>query len=496
MLILAGALLLCAHLLLNAFFPHAALDISYVFFFVISFATASACAWRAAHIAPGIRLNWILTASSVAIWSVADVIEAYNEHFNQLPPSVATPDSFFYFFAGIPILLAISAPEERQFSRLFFGLDILQAIAAGYLAYIAIFSVLPFSMQPFRPLSTNLLVWIFDIEHFGLGILTAGRIFMSVRHSYERRFSFILFVYLWTYSIGTLWYNHTVGLTNSASTFDFVLDIPFIALTLGAIFFASPALSRQPVFAEPHIQFSTFVDNTRPIALGLVLVALSAIIAGQHLDIALGFIFGSFLLYGARSALLQSRFRQSQIQLEQARDRLEEMAMKDGLTGIANRRSFDQRLAFEWGRARRNGLTLSLLLIDIDHFKQINDTYGHITGDEYLKEIATSLRSVLHRTPDLFARYGGEEFAALLPETDAAGARDVAAYMCAAISGKLPGAEKGSHVTISIGLTTWDPREEASSEDIVETADKALYLAKQNGRNRVEFLEIQSLAAQ
>ena len=164
------------------------------------------------------------------------------------------------------------------------------------------------------------------------------------------------------------------------------------------------------------------------------------------------------------------------------------MTLEDGLTGVANRRCFDQRLAHEWSRAHRTRTPLSLLLIDIDHFKNLNDTHGHLTGDECLIQVARTLRGVLQRPGDLFARYGGEEFVALLPETDEAGARNVADRLQAAQRGTSPIAGLQRQVTISIGGTTWTNQKNVSAQKLVDLADHALYEAKQNGRDRVEYL--------
>lgn len=136
--------------------------------------------------------------------------------------------------------------------------------------------------------------------------------------------------------------------------------------------------------------------------------------------------------------VVKARVR-TQVQLKVRTELLERLAMVDGLTGIANRRSFDQNLEHEWKRATRNALPISVVMIDIDHFKNYNDNYGHGAGDVCLQQVAGALRSVIQRPADLVARYGGEEFAALLPETDVQGAEMIASAMREAVSSlKLP----------------------------------------------------------
>jgi diguanylate cyclase (GGDEF)-like protein/PAS domain S-box-containing protein len=179
--------------------------------------------------------------------------------------------------------------------------------------------------------------------------------------------------------------------------------------------------------------------------------------------------------------------KRSQEHLQSAYRAMETLVVVDALTGIANRRRFDDSLNGEWRRALREGSKLSLLLIDADHFKRYNDTYGHVRGDSCLKQIAESALDVVLRPGDLVARYGGEEFAVVLPGTDEAGAKAVAEDVCQAVrnrriphEGNAPGI-----VTVSIGCATVIPQRGKSAQDLIEAADQALYRAKGRGRNRV-----------
>lgn len=170
---------------------------------------------------------------------------------------------------------------------------------------------------------------------------------------------------------------------------------------------------------------------------------------------------------------------------------LEQLSLTDGLTGIANRRMFDQRLETEWAEARRSGKPMSLVVLDIDHFKQFNDTHGHVAGDECLRQVAIALRAVVQRPRDVVARFGGEEFILLLPETDAAAAQ-VLAEQCVARIAQLriahggPGA--GALVTASLGAGTAQVGAEGTARAFVEAVDGCLYAAKRAGRNRIVTL--------
>lgn len=171
---------------------------------------------------------------------------------------------------------------------------------------------------------------------------------------------------------------------------------------------------------------------------------------------------------------------------------LQQLATSDGLTGIPNRRSFDEKLAVEWNRAQRQGEAISLILADVDQFKRYNDHFGHQGGDECLKTVAGILRNQIFRAGDMPARYGGEEFAVVLPNTDLAGASIVAERLRGEIEASaLPHPASGiaTTVTISLGVATCRPGAGLLPEFLIASADKALYAAKNQGRNRVCLAE-------
>jgi two-component system chemotaxis family response regulator WspR len=179
--------------------------------------------------------------------------------------------------------------------------------------------------------------------------------------------------------------------------------------------------------------------------------------------------------------------RESQRQLAEANIALQKLAALDGLTGIANRRKFDDVMHSEWLRGCREKRPLSLLMCDVDSFKAYNDTYGHLAGDLCLKKVAAVLTEHLKRPADLVARYGGEEFAIVLPETAAAGALQVA-MACRAQLETLALEHSGAAlgiVTISLGVATMVPTPDGEPAMLTGRADSALYAAKQGGRNRV-----------
>ena len=189
------------------------------------------------------------------------------------------------------------------------------------------------------------------------------------------------------------------------------------------------------------------------------------------------------------------KIRDNDLQLKREKRNAEELAAKllaistmDGLTGIPNRRYFDEFLAKEWNRAIRSGAPLSLILCDIDYFKNYNDCYGHQEGDKCLQRIASLLEEHARRGGDLAARYGGEEFGIVLPETSLESAKDIAEQMRIAVEYiAIPHAASpiDNIITISFGVATVIPQREQESRLLLALADKALYKAKEQGRNRV-----------
>ncbi len=167
--------------------------------------------------------------------------------------------------------------------------------------------------------------------------------------------------------------------------------------------------------------------------------------------------------------------------------RLLELSTNDGLTQIANHRAFQERLRDEFRRAQRYDDPLALILIDLDHFKAVNDQYGHQVGDDVLRAFAETLRGAVRET-DFIARYGGEEFAALLPKTHLAGALTVAERICTDLRLQKVGPAH-LRVTASFGVSSFPGRQVNTSDQLVATADEALYRSKREGRNRISLYQ-------
>lgn len=193
-----------------------------------------------------------------------------------------------------------------------------------------------------------------------------------------------------------------------------------------------------------------------------------------------------FMVHPIAAAVFQARIG-VHLRLKRTTDMLSDMVRIDGMTQIYNRREFERVLDTEWRRAMRNGTHISLAVIDVDFFKQFNDTYGHCAGDDCLIKIAQTLKASIHRSSDFVARYGGEEFVAILPHADAEGALvygESARQQIQALAIPHKGSQVSGYISISIGIASTMPQSGHFPSDLFKTADKALYQAKRNGRNR------------
>jgi diguanylate cyclase (GGDEF)-like protein len=259
---------------------------------------------------------------------------------------------------------------------------------------------------------------------------------------------------------------HVVTTTDGRQVMDILRREPFDVMLLDM---SMPAISGLEVLRQVTQTFEEL-----PVIIvtghGSIEIAVESMQAGA----------ADFVTKPVPAAVLHLRIQKA---LEHARTR--RLASTDGLTGVYNHRTFQERLSQEIARADRYGRPLSVLMIDVDHFKVYNDTYGHPQGDIVLQDLARLLQE-MSRTSDTVARWGGEEFAIILPETDSVGAQKIGQRLCEQVERyPFPGQDlmPGGTLTISIGVATYASA--SSKEAFLQAADTALYTAKREGRNRV-----------
>ena len=473
-------------------FPANTTAATYPFAILAPLLTLLVACWKARVSTPQTQLPRILLTAGLALWTTGILLSAWEELFQNISATIAFYSDFVFFLYGVPILLAISFPRQEHRIPLFIWLDAIQALLTAYLTYITLFAVIPFTTRSIHPIPESLLVLVYNVENVVLAVVATVRVLARPESREERRFFTILCAFLWIYAIFVAIYNQVSVTVINHSLDDPLADIPFLFLIAATILPTPP--SAEIALPKTRSTATLFIENASPIFYTLGLLVLGVAVSREHFYIGIAAVVIAIGVYGLRTTILQGRYMQSQQALQEARDRLHEISLRDGLTNIANRRCFDQTLESEWNRAARTQLPLALLLVDVDHFKNLNDRYGHRYGDRCLIGIAAALHSVLPRSGDLLARYGGEEFAALLPATEIEGARTIAAKMQQAVQSLHIENETpiGKTVTVSIGIAVYEFPQQASTDDLVEASDRALYKAKQNGRNRIETASIET----
>ncbi|MFN3587556.1 MAG: diguanylate cyclase domain-containing protein [Moraxellaceae bacterium] len=306
--------------------------------------------------------------------------------------------------------------------------------------------------------------------------------------------------------VGGIFAAHSTSLRRHFTVWVPVVYALIILCKLSAgLLFESAALARNqiPVMMLVAIVGTLALRLTLPAALAGNLLAWSFFLpplfgSGQEYAFTAGAYFGLTFMVALFVATLQEErdrllfmhtvlLGEESKEVRRLNEELRQMASHDSLTGLANRRHFDERFSGEWERACRQQSTLALLIVDVDHFKSYNDHYGHPEGDDCLAQVARAISRTLRRPGDLAARYGGEEFVILLPDTDLHGAIDVAERLLAAVDGlALPHANSSvaDQVTVSIGLSIMKPVPSVNRQILLSDADTALYRAKRAGRHR------------
>lgn len=479
--------------------PHAALASNSA----ISIGVLLAClgCWAAARkSSKETRRLWILFGTAFFISMVGQIAATYHEQVTSSAIQTKAFNFDFLFFAyGIPILLAICSGAETSSLKAFLWIDGAQALVGATLAYMEIFSQLP-SFGGSAPVSTNGMFLLYCAENWILVGAATIRLY-SNPHPAAKKFYQTLTTYLGIYALIATVVGYLELIRNIPDTrLDIAWMIPYVVL-LGVLATRQNVQDKPEAQTEENQSIGLLINNLSPVIFTLTIVLMGIVVAQKHPFLALTCISIAVALYGLRAAILQGMYLRTQAELTgtaysliEANDRLLSLSSQDGLTGIHNRRHFDEVIMREWKVAARSQQALSLLMIDVDCFKALNDRYGHQEGDNCLRSIAADLQAKLKRPSDLVARYGGEEFVVVLPGSDLDGAIAVAEEIRESVARlRLPNEASlvEKVVTVSVGVSSKTPSEESHVEDLINSADRALYQAKANGRNQsradVEF---------
>lgn len=375
---------------------------------------------------------------------------------------------YFGFFC-LAIVLRILATNERYLTELFPMISYSALIKTEYISFLI--AIPAFAGFTFKLLPGTYPNWIPGLTIFS-GVFFAAAVLVSPVELFSQFLPLFQLYMMMALSLGAYIFARAV-VEHRQTARAFLLGFLILAITsLNGVFVALGFLSK-PVFL---------------VSAGMLcFMMIQAYALSQRFANSFAAVESMSLKLEEYSSTLETKVEERTYELAEANRELEKLARVDGLTQVANRRVFDESLLREWASHARRNASLSLILCDLDYFKQYNDTYGHLRGDEALQLIASAISSSLHRTVDLLARYGGEEFVVLLPDTDEEGARLVAEQIVLTVRAlHIPheGSPTGTELSISCGATTLQPNESARPSQLITQSDDALYKAKDAGRDR------------
>ncbi len=482
-------LLACVFVLLHAsailLLPAHAMQASYVFLLVVPLVAATSALRRGLRDGWRSSRGWLLMALGMASWALGMAASLRQDLFLDNANAAPGDSTLLFVLYGVPILLAISASYVEGESLLVRAIDALLALALGYLFYVHVFSVVTLQGAGSNA-QAQYMAMMLDAEN--LFVLLAAAIRFSAsdrRHEYHFYRAVVAFASL--YTVITAYYNHAVALGDHpdfGSLRDPLVDVPFLAFALAAWREGSPAPRR------PSPALVRMVRSGSPLLMALALLTLSIVVLQERFYVGVTGIVVAVLGYGARSTFTQAQHIKNEEGLRRQSDELATMAHTDSLTGLPNRRALDEALEHAWYRPGVIRDRITLLMIDIDYFKQLNDTYGHPAGDACLKTIAEALRKVLGRPGDLLGRYGGEEFALVMAGAPLQAGLAVGERLRQTVEALAIEHAGSPHaiVTISVGVSS-GMAGLRPLDLLVAQADSALYQAKRSGRNRVAAVD-------
>jgi diguanylate cyclase (GGDEF)-like protein len=478
---------LVLHALVATLLPDRLAPLSTLCIVLAELAAIATCAQTALGSGKPVRTLWWLLVPAILLHATAMGLDFRAEALGVTETNfVPGLQVLLGVLVGVPLLLAVSMRFDRYALRPVPIINAVLSLATGALLYVEVFSRLSIhgSNDPADAQAISLLFLTLGVF---LAIAATIRTLGADRPE-ERRFYYVVSWFLWVDALLPAIHNWIL-VRRDYVWLDLFISFPYLFLVL-MITTTPPQFVLNP---QPNPRLRRIVFSASPIFLCLGLLVLGVVVSRTHFAIGLAAALMAILGYGALNTLMQSESMEAEEALATAARNLQELVGIDGLTRVPNRRSFDDTLERECSTASRVAQPLSLLMIDVDHFKLLNDTKGHPLGDAYLIQIAQALRSTLPRVSDFVARYGGEEFAVILPVTNSLGAAEVARKLHRAIAdlSLAHPASPAGIVTVSIGCSTFDGITQPSPSSLLLAADRALYQAKERGRNRTEYLSIE-----
>jgi diguanylate cyclase (GGDEF)-like protein len=476
------AFLLLQLLVMVAFGPAVSAPAAYVLMVIAPLLAAAATVWRGRSHARSVRFGWYAIALSLTLWAVGAFGNLWQEMILHRQNEMYRASMLCFSLAAVPTTFLVASDWRLHGRQMLRVVDALVALALACTYFQYTWSMIQAHAAP-TDVGVSYLVWLLDFQNLYL-LLGALLRWYVADGSEERDLFRALAVHRSVYFAIVFVNDHYfAGHPAFGPQYGAIITVAFAVLAV----FALRAPSMQPVHAVRSALVAT-VRTGIPILLALALLAASLLLIRVEYAWGCAGILMAVLGIGVRTTLLQVHHIEHREALRREASALQTIAWTDALTGVPNRHFFTEALA-RAGREQRRAAPQAILMIDIDHFKLLNDHYGHPVGDGCLREVARVLQRNLARSDDVLARYGGEEFIVLLRDCTAVGAQAVAERLRSAVQHlRLENAGSPERlVTVSIGVASGQLSDAAAAEQMVEDADRALYQAKISGRNRIKL---------
>jgi diguanylate cyclase (GGDEF)-like protein len=474
------AFLLLQLIVLSFFGPSVTAPAAYILMVAAPLLTAVATLWRGRSQSSSIRYGWYALSLALTIWAAGAFGNLWQEMLLHRQNEMYRASMLAFNLAVVPTTYLLASDWRLHGRQLLRAVDALVALALGCVYFLYTWNMIN-DHSASSEAGVAYLVWLLDLQNLSLATGALIRWYVAEERD-ERDLFRALSVYMCVYFVIVFVNDHFfAGNPAFGPEYGTLVTLAF-AVLCG---FALRAASDAPVRAV-NSNVVRAVRTGSPILLAAALLTASLfLIRVEYLWGCAGILI-AVLGIGVRTTLIQVNQIERREALRREASALQTIAWTDALTGVPNRHFFTQALSRACRAERRPGAQ-AILMIDIDHFKLLNDRYGHPVGDGCLREVARALQRALMRPDDVLARYGGEEFIVLLRDSPAAGAQSVAERLRAAVQNlRIDNAGSPERVvTVSIGVAIAEITDEAAAARMVEDADRALYAAKCAGRNQV-----------
>jgi diguanylate cyclase (GGDEF)-like protein len=476
------AFLLTQLLVLGSFGPSVTAPAAYLLMVIAPLFAAAATLWRGRSHTTSVRYGWYALSLALTIWALGALGNLWQEMVLHRQNEMYRASMLAFNLAVVPITYLLASDWRLHGRQLLRVVDALVALALGCAYFQYTWSMINDHSASAEP-GVAYLVWLLDFQNLYLAAAALVRWYVAEDRDQRDLFR-ALAVYMSIYFVIVFVNDHYfAGNPAFGPQYATFVTLAFAALCS----FALRAPSARPVRAV-NSTLVRMVRSGSPILLAIALLTASLfLIRVNYLWGCVGILI-AVLGIGVRTTLIQVLQIEHREAMRREASALQTIAWTDALTGVPNRHFFTESLSRAWRGERRSGRQ-AILMIDIDHFKLLNDRYGHPVGDGCLRDVARALQHALARPDDVLARYGGEEFIVLLHDSPVAGAQVVAERLRAAVQNlriENVDAPEGV-VTVSIGVASAELTDEAAAVRMVEDADRALYGAKCAGRNQVKL---------